>query len=115
MSNEETAPMTVAQRIAALQKQQGYSKPLTPPQRPPNEVSGRIANLQKNVEPAFLSSREKAEEEKAKSGEEVDETPNEVVDEQTKPKKAFKPPPGAVQVMLPQFTAKQKRQADESD
>jgi hypothetical protein len=111
MGDDEPTPMTVAQRIAALQKQQGHGKPQPPPQQPPNEMSGRIANLQKTVEPAFLSSREKASDEKARRGD-ADETQDEDAEE-VKPKKVFKPPPGAVQVMLPQFAAKQKK--EESD
>lgn len=51
-------------------------------------------------------------EERAKRGDSVDgahEEEGDVVEE--KPKKAFKPPPGAVQVMLPQFAAKQQKES----
>eukprot|EP00956_Cyclotella_meneghiniana_P038900 scaffold161764_cov28-Cyclotella_meneghiniana.AAC.1 len=103
MGDDESPLMSVAQRIAALQKQQeqgGKHTPLSPPQQPPSEKSDRIANLQKTVEPAFLSGREKAGEEAAKRAD-VDDDVAEEEDPETKPKKPFKPPPGAVQVMLP--------------
>jgi hypothetical protein len=109
---EDSAPKSIAERIAALQKQQGHGAPIPKPQQPPNKTSGHIADLQKTVEPAFFSSREKAMEERAKRRDDVDGAQEEEVAEE-KPKKAFKPPPGAVQVMLPQFAAKQK--SDESD
>ena len=104
MGDNELPPMSVAQRIAALQKQQeqgGKPTPPPPPQQPPSEKSDRIANLQKTVEPAFLSGREKACEEAAKKVDvDDDDVPGEE-DRETKLKKPFKPPPGAVQVMLP--------------
>lgn len=106
MGDDDAVPMTVSQRIAALQKNQGKGNPVPPPQQPPNGMSDHIANLQKTVEPAFLSSKKKALEEKAKR---VD-MKEEIQDAQElKPKKTFKPPPGAVQVILPQFSEEQKR------
>ena len=104
---EESAPKSIAERIAALQKQQGHDAPKPAPQQPPTETSGRIADLQKTAGPAFLLAREKAAEEKAKRGVVGYEEAKD--DEVEKPKsKGFKPPPGAVQVMLPQFTKQKK-------
>jgi hypothetical protein len=112
MSEEDSAPKSIAERIAALQKQQGHDTTKPKPQQPPNETSSRITDLQKTAEPAFFSSREKAMEERAKRGDSVDGAHEEGDDVEEKPKKAFKPPPGAVQVMLPQFAAKQQKESD---
>lgn len=91
--------MSIAQRIAALQKQ-GEAPPPQQLSKPPSQVSDRIANLQKTAEPAFLSSREKASAAAAMEGEvDEDETPK--TEGENKVKKGFKPPPGAVQVLLP--------------
>ncbi|KAL7474897.1 hypothetical protein ACHAW6_000842 [Cyclotella cf. meneghiniana] len=97
---EDGAPMTVAQRIAALQRQNHGNAPHPPQQqcKSPSQISGRIAELQKTVEPAFLSSREKSSSD-AKNKSTETEVPSEDAHD-TKAKK-FKPPPGAVQVMLP--------------
>ncbi|KAL3804306.1 hypothetical protein HJC23_011234 [Cyclotella cryptica] len=113
------APMTVAQRIAALQKQSPGNAPHPPPQqcKSPSQVSSRIAELQKTVEPAFLSGREKSSSD-AKNATSEAEVPREEVHD-TKAKK-FKPPPGAVQVMLPfaagppSLTRKQRGEKEES-
>jgi hypothetical protein len=111
--------MTVAQRIAALQRQSHGNAPRPPQQQcmSPSQVSGRIAELQKTVEPAFLSSREKSLSDAMTESGETDVPSEDVHD--TKAKK-FKPPPGAVQVMLPfaagppSLTRKQKGEKEES-
>ena len=110
--------MTVAQRIAALQRQSHGNAPRPPQQcKSPSQVSGRIAELQKTVEPAFLSSREKSSSDAMNESGETDVLSEDVHD--TKAKK-FKPPPGAVQVMLPfaagppSLTRKQNGEKEES-
>ena len=104
MENAEPAPMTVAERIAALQNKGKSNQPPTKQVKPhKNEITGSIAALQKTVEPAFFSSQEKYASAASNSTEEGGNVNAEDSSGASNGKvgKIKKMPPGAIPVMIP--------------